>query len=280
MSDCLHSYFIRNSTDIPASLWNKSILSAGKSIYEVIRVIEGVPLFLDDHLKRFKNSLNLSGLKSGMSAMEISRALKRLIKINEVSLGNIMFMFHYTGVDAEPLFMAWFIPHFYPSENDYKYGVRLILFHAERENRQAKVLNRELREIIRQKVVESGAYEALLVDREGFITEGSKSNFFAVKNGVLYTAPAEEVLLGITRKYIFEICRRERIEIREEKVHESELSAYDACFVSGTSPKILPASGIEHTEFNTQNQVLKTIMHEYDKLIRESISSGNQNCDS
>jgi branched-chain amino acid aminotransferase len=276
MSDCLHTYFIRNSTDVPVSLWDKSIHNTGKSVYEVIRVIEGVPLFLDDHLERFTNSLHLSGLKSGMSVMEIKRALKRLIKINEVSLGNIMFMFHYNGIDAEPLFMAWFIPHFYPSGNDYKYGVRLILFHAERENRQAKVLNQELREIIRQKVVESGAYEALLVDREGFLTEGSKSNFFALKNGILYTAPEEEVLLGITRKYIFEICKKAGIGIREEKVHESELSNYDACFVSGTSPKILPASAIEHHEFKTENQVLKTIMHEYDKLIREYISSGKE----
>jgi branched-chain amino acid aminotransferase len=276
MSDCLHSYFIRNSTDIPVSFWDKSILSAGKSVYEVVRVIDGIPLFLDDHMERFFNSLNLAGFKSGMSAMEISRSLNRLIKINEVSLGNIMFMFHYTQVDAEPLFMAWFIPHFYPSENDYKYGVTLILFHAERENRQAKVLNPELREIIQQKVVAAGAYEALLVDRDGFITEGSKSNFFALKNGILYTAPAEEVLLGITRKYIFEICRRTGIAIREEKVHESMLSAYDACFVSGTSPKILPASRIDRTEFNTQNQVLKTIMHEYDELIKEYLFSKRQ----
>lgn len=276
MSDCLHTYFIRNSMEVPVSLWDKSIHNSGKSIYEVIRVIEGVPLFLDDHLERFTNSLNLSGLKSGMSTREISLALKKLIKINEVSLGNIMFMFHYTGGHVEPLFLAWFIPHFYPSENEYLNGVRLILFHAERENRQAKVLNPELREIIRQKVVAEGAYEALLVDRDGYITEGSKSNFFALKNRILYTAPAEEVLLGITRKYIFEICRLTGIDIREEKVHESMLSDYDACFVSGTSPKILPASRIDRTEFNTQNQVLKTIMHEYDELIKEYLFSKRQ----
>lgn len=276
MSDCLHSYFIRNSTDIPASLWDKSILSTGKSVYEVLRVIDGIPLFLDDHLERFFNSLNLAGLKTGMSAMDISLALNRLVEINRVPHGNIMFMFHYTGGHVEPLFLALFIPHFYPSENDYLNGVRLILFHAERENRQAKVLNPELREIIRQKVVAEGAYEALLVDRDGYITEGSKSNFFALKNRILYTAPAEEVLLGITRKYIFENCRRAGIDIREEKVHESMLSAYDACFVSGTSPKILPASRIDRTEFNTQNQVLKTIMHEYDELIKEYLFSKRQ----
>ena len=273
MSDCLHSYFIRNRTDIPVSLWDKSILSTGKSVYEVIRVIEGVPLFLDDHLERVFNSLNLAGFKADMSAMEINRSLYRLVEINKVSVGNIMFMFHYTGVGAEPIFLAWFIPHFYPSDNDYIDGVRLILFHAERENRQAKVLNLELREIIRQKVVAAGAYEALLVDSERYITEGSKSNFFAVKNGVLYTAPAEEVLLGITRKYIFEICRNAGIDIREEKVHENELSDYDACFVSGTSPKILPASGIGGIKYNSQNEVLQSIMQEYDQLIREYISS-------
>lgn len=273
MSDCLHSYFIRNRAEVPVSLWDKTILNTGKSVYEVIRVIEGVPLFLDDHLERLFNSLNLAGFKTGMSAMDISRALTRLVEKNKVPHGNIMFMFHYTGGHVEPLFLAWFIPHFYPSEQDYMNGVSLILFHAERENRQAKVLNPELREIIRQKVAAAEAYEALLVDRDGLITEGSKSNFFAIKNRFLYTAPAEEVLLGITRKYIFEICRRAGIDIREEKVHESELSDYDACFVSGTSPKILPASGIERVQYNTQNEVLQTIMHEYDKLIREYIFS-------
>jgi branched-chain amino acid aminotransferase len=271
---CLHKFFILNAEEKPVKEWNPGALDRGKSVYEIIRIIQGIPLFLEDHLERFNSSIELAGNKPVMAVQQIPVLLQRLIRLNVVSEGNIMFLFQYPDPAGKPFFLAWFVPHSYPAESDYLNGVSLSLYHAERENREAKILQKELRARIRQKIEAEKVYEVLLVDSNGYITEGSRSNFFAIKNGRLYTAPANEVLSGITRKYIYKICRKKAIPILEEKVHETSLHEFDTCFISGTSPKVLPVSVIGKTRFNVRNQILLTIMQEYDAEISDYVSKG------
>lgn len=272
-SVCLHKYFLANERETPISQWRPDFLKTGKSVYEVIRVIHDVPLFLEDHLERFNHSLDLTGINSFLSDSEIKSLLLKLIKLNHVSVGNIMFVLHLPDKNEQPDFYAWFIPHSYPTDKDYREGVRLLLFHAERQNRQAKVLNMDMRKAISDKISESGVYEALLVDREDCITEGSKSNFFSVSNNEVYTAPAKDVLSGITRKYIFRICNEKRIPLREEKVSVRQLEEMDACFITGTSPKVLPVARIDSFGFNPEHPILRIIMDDYNRIIGDYINA-------
>ncbi len=271
---CLHNYYLQNGREMPVSQWNPDFLNKGKSVYEVIRVIRGVPLFLEDHIKRFNNSLLLAGIQSSIPATRMNNLLPHLIRVNQVSIGNIMFMLHLSDEQDQPVFYAWFIPHTYPTEIDYRKGVKLVLYHAERQNRQAKILHTEMRKAIEERISETGAYEALLVDREDCITEGSKSNFFAIRNNEVYTAPANDVLSGITRKYIFRICDEKKIPVKEVKVHTLQLNAMDACFITGTSPKVLPVAGIDNIVFNPVHSILTSIMNEYNRIIDDYIDAG------
>ncbi len=269
MYDCLHSFFVRNNNAIPSSQWDKTVFKSGKSVYEVIRVIDGVPLFFEDHYVRFYQSARLSGLEELPTYSEIENRLYYLVLKNGIKAGNILFVFHYPFNRNETYFMACFIPHTYPEARDYELGVSLVLYQAERENPHAKLLNSGLRDSIQQKIKSDFAYEALLVDKEGFITEGSKSNFFAIRNNIVFTAPSKDVLLGITRKYVFEICIKENIIIREEKVHVNQLQQYEACFITGTSPKILPVSSIGKIKFRNPHEVARKIQCEYDLIIEK-----------
>ena len=72
--------------------------------------------------------------------------------------------------------------HSYPSKEYYKKGVKVILYYGERENPNLKVVSTAFRAKVAEKMKEANAHEALLVDRHGFITEGSKSNFFGIKD--------------------------------------------------------------------------------------------------
>jgi branched-chain amino acid aminotransferase len=276
MQACLHQFFVKNGKQIPAANWSDSFLQAGGSVYEVIRIMEGVPLFLEDHLERFFHSANLTGIDIRLSTKEINESIILLITANQIDTGNVMFVCHETSESTAPEFLAWFVPHHYPSEGDYRNGVKLILLHRERENRQAKLLKMDFREAVQKLIREQSAGEALLVDRGGFITEGSKSNFFAIRGNEIFTAPAKDVLSGITRKYVFEICENLKIRLTEKKIHENELDQFEACFITGTSPRILPAASIEGVIFQPEHPILKTLMNEYDSIIRNYVQKGKR----
>ncbi len=81
-----------------------------------------------------------------------------------------------------------------------------------------------------QKASDENAAEAILV-RDGMITEGTHTNFFAVKEETLYTAPKSRLILeGITRKVVLEFCDKFKIDYREEFIYKDDLKSFDEFF--------------------------------------------------
>jgi len=110
-------------------------------------------------------------------------------------------------------------------------------------------------------------YELLLTS-DGKVTEGSRSNIFFIKGQTIFTAPGDSVLKGITRKKIFGVCKKIRFEVIEKVISINELSDYEAAFLSGTSPKVLPIKQIQGlSEYDTQNETLNKVREAYDELI-------------
>ncbi|SKA72758.1 branched-chain amino acid aminotransferase [Clostridium sp. USBA 49] len=274
MSECFRKFFIQNSNILKASEFNDELISEGTSLYEVIRIINKVPLFLERHLKRLTNSAEIVNLKLWMNIEEIKENLIKLIKINNVDNGNIKIVFNYKqeGKNTKQNFLAYFIKHNYPSDNQYKEGVSTILFFAERNNPNAKIINTNLRKLSDEKIKENNAYEAILIDRNNNITEGSRSNIFMVKENTVITAPLTDVLGGVTREIIIEICKNEGIEIKEEKINYKEIKNMQALFITGTSPKVLPIKNVEDLYFNSaDNKIVKKIINSYNKIINDYI---------
>lgn len=265
MSECLYKYFILNDQVKDCSEFDDSFLRKGKALYEVIRIIEGRPLFLQRHLDRLENSAKLVGVELWITKDEIKEKIKQLVEENNIAIGNIKFVFN---VDNKA-FLAYFIKHHYPSKDDYENGVKTIFYHGERKNPNAKIINMDFRELVEKEIKEKKAYEAILVDRNGFITEGSKSNIFMIKDGKTITSPLEDVLPGITRSVIVELCRNMGLEVLEEKVHYKDINNIDALFISGTSPEVLPISKVEDMNFNSsRNEFVLKIMDGYNEAKR------------
>jgi branched-chain amino acid aminotransferase len=151
-------------------------------------------------------------------------------------------------------------------------GVPLILFHAERLNPGVKMLNNRLRLSVNEELSRRGAYEALLVNSEGFITEGSRSNiFFVTEEGVVQTAPDSMVLSGITRRYVTGIIREEGIPIVFQAVRDDSLSGFTAAFITGTSPMVLPVRSIDGREFDVAHELTLKLRGIYSRLAERSI---------
>lgn len=259
-------FFIINGKKVPAEEFDNSILFTGTSFYEVLKVREKVPLFLEDHLERLEYSVLNQGADSRPPLARIKENLIMLIAHNpSVINGNIKIILHYRReLHHSPDIFSYYTPHRYPSSDEYTSGVDLILVHAERQSVHSKIINPGFRAAIDQKIKSANAWEALLVDKNGFITEGSKSNFFLIKENKIITTPGREVLPGITRKKILDICGNSQIEIIERKTRSTETDNYDSCFISGTSPGVLAVRSIEATRFSRENHILNKIAVEYE----------------
>lgn len=244
----------------------------GKSIYEVIRIIDGVPLFFEEHFLRLENSLKIVGLKNYYSENKMKEKITLLIEKSKNYTGNIKIVINYIK-EKHDLYI-FFIGHYYPKKEEYLKGVKTILYFGERDNPNAKVIASSFREAVTKKIKDSNAFEAILVDRDGNVTEGSKSNMFFVKDDVVYTSPVKAVLPGITRSKILEVCKKYNIKVIEEKIPYKTLKDMDGIFISGTSPKVLPVSYVENYKFNSgSNNIIKILIKGYDDFVNEYVNS-------
>ena len=259
----LHKYFVLNDRILPVSTFFPAENEGG--IYEVLRVVNGVPLFLDEHLQRMLSSAELAGKEVPYSCAQLEAFLNQLIVRNEVDEGNIL-------ISCKTNLKAFFIAHNYPSVEQYKSGIRCGLLHAERMNPNAKVFQTEVRKQATQLMETLGFYEVLLVDHEKRITEGSRSNVFFVKGNEIHTPPGKKVLLGITRQKTIACASRLNLKVVEAEIQLDGLTGFDATFITGTSPKILPVNDVAGHSFNVDNKVLRSLMIEYDKIIQEDIN--------
>ena len=97
---------------------------------------------------------------------------------------------------------------------------------------------------------------------------------FFVKGDKLYTAPRGDVLLGITRKYIFQVCEELNVKIIEENIHIDDLKKLDGAFMSGTSVNVLPISSIDEIILNSvNNNIIKEVNNAYVRKMKAYIES-------
>ena len=171
----------------------------------------------------------------------------------------------------EKILRIFFIEHSYPSSEMYKNGVKAMLYFGERENPNAKIVNENFREKVNSEIKNKNVYEAILVDKNGYITEGSKSNIFMVKDDELLTSPIKAVLPGVTRGEIIKIAEKLGIEIKEVEYKYSDIDKLDGIFISGTSPKILPIKAVNDISLNPNNSIIRKLMIEYDNEINQYI---------
>lgn len=242
-------------------------------IYEVIRIINGVPLFFEEHLDRMFESAKLVGFQIHREEKEIRGDIKELILKNQADKINVKLLT--TEIENKgKVFLVYLIESFYPPEEYYRNGIHTILFHYERDNPNAKVLFSSFKDEVSKAMKDNNAFEALLVSKSGKIPEGSRSNMFFVKGDKIYTAPAGDVLLGVTRKSIFNISNKLNIKIIEESIHVEDLEKLDGGFMTGTSVNVLPISTINDTKLDSvNNKLIKAINNEYINEINRYIKN-------
>jgi branched-chain amino acid aminotransferase len=269
MNECYGKKFILNGVMQQCDLFDNTMVYEGDSIYEVLRVIKGNPVFFDDHMERLVSSVRLQQKELLADPSEIKRDIINLSKIERRKEANLKIVFNYNQDSSD--YIIYFIEPIYPSDEQYKQGVKGILYYAQRKDPESKVINHKLRSSIYHNLILHRGYEALLVNEENCVTEGSRSNIFFLKGDVLTTAPDDKVLNGITRKYILDICRDNKIRVEFNCVPVDSISRYDAVFMTGTSPMVLQFYCIDDTYFNVRIPLIENLRKLYIEKTEESI---------
>jgi len=245
-------------------------LESVSGVYDVVRIVDGVPLFLEEHLARLRRSAELSEASFVLASREeFGTSVDKLIREH----GPGPYSIKLSVVEGtEGAYYLAPVPRRTPRKRDYLKGVSTRLVRLARHHPEVKVIDSGYSTRIQREIAEEHVFEVLLVDEKERITEGSKSNIFFVRNNTLITPPRREVLPGITRSKILHLAAAQNIHVREKEIFIRDLGAFDAVFLTGTSIFVLPVARIDRTEYpSTSSTVVQNMMEAYHNLVREYI---------
>lgn len=242
-------------------------------IYEVIRVINGTPLFLHEHFERMMLSAKLSGISINFSESDLLVCIASLVNKTGIKNNNVRLEVGKTENNQVTWVLFW-VHSYYPEEDIYNQGVNTITYKAIRDNPHAKVFRSDFAKTILELRKKHDAYEILLVKQDDIITEGSRSNLFFIKNNVVYSAKESDVLQGITRLKLIDLMSLLNIEWIETDIKVDELKTFDACFISGTSIHLLPVAKINHICYTSaKHPLLLRLETEFNKIVRDNLEN-------
>jgi len=225
----------------------------GDGVYEVIPVYAGRCFELAGHLNRLKNSLAGVKMANPYNDQEWESLFDTLIKRNgggeqalymQVSRG-VAPRDHVFPEGVDPSVFVMTNPLHPVSEKVKTQGIKVVTLNDTRWQRcDIKAISLLPNSLLKQEAKEAGADEALLI-RNGFMTEGSASNSYAVFDSVIYTAPKNnQILPGITRDVVLSLAEQAGIVVVEEAVAEARLSLADELWVSSSTKEILPITAL------------------------------------
>jgi len=236
-----------------------SSLHYGTGVFEGIRAYEtesnGTCVFrLEDHVRRLFNSAKILHLQIPYTEEEVSAAICEVVRVNnlkEAYIRPLVFLgSEGMGLRAEGLkvhlgIAAWEWPSYTSPETlDSGLKVRTSSYtrhHVNITMVKAKASGNYINSTLAlREALDSGCDEAIMLDPEGYVAEGSAENFFIVRNGAIYTPDLTSCLDGITRDTVFKLAADQGIEVYEKRISRDEVYISDEAFFSGTAAEIVP----------------------------------------
>jgi len=233
-------------------------LHYGMGCFEGVRAYEtdkGAAIFrLQEHTDRLFRSAHILGMKIPFSKEEINQAQLDAVAKNNLSQAYLRPMVFFgsegMGLRADNLNVhvmvaAWEWPA-YMGEDAKTKGIRIrtssyTRHHVNITMCKAKANGNYINSMLAlREALESGCEEALLLDNEGYVAEGSGENIFIIRDGVIYTPELTSCLDGITRNTIFNFAADLGYKVIEKRITRDEVYVADEAFFTGTAAEVLP----------------------------------------
>jgi len=238
-------------------------LHYGLGVFEGVRAYntsKGPSIFrLKDHTERLFKSASTVNMKIPFSVENINQAHIKVIQENNLDEAYIRPMCFYgsegmglraDNLNVHTMVAAWEWPSYMDPEAREK-GIKVKLSTYKRQVKNpvsnAKVNGNYVHSIVAlTEALEDGFDEALMLDADGYVAEGSGENFFIVKDGRLYSPFLDSCLDGITRKTIIDLAMELKIPFQEKKITVEDVFDADESFFSGTAAEVVPINSLDN----------------------------------
>ena len=262
-------------------------LHYGLGVFEGVRTYntpKGPSIFrLEDHTDRLFKSAETVGMEIPFSKTQLNKAHREVIKLNNLTEAYIRPMCFYgsegMGLRADNLKVhcmvaAWEWPSYMEPEAREK-GIKVKLSSYTRQVRNpvssAKVNGNYVHSIVAlNEALSEGFDEALMLDAEGNVAEGSGENIFIVKNNVLITPDLDASLDGITRRTILDLAKELNIKYEIKKLKYENVISADEAFFSGTAAEVVPINSLDNKQIGegTRGPITEQLQSTYFDQVR------------
>ncbi len=228
----------------------------GDGVYEMVKVVDGIPRDLDRHLARLARSLAELGMTMPTSPAVLRAVAREVIRRNPLARATLYLQItrgtapraHPFPAGVRPTLVVAVRRALFPAAGERARGVAVALAPDLRwQRRDIKSTNLLPNLLARQRAVERGFREAWFVECDGTVTEATAANVFLVDGtGRLVTHPADRRILGgITRAVVLELARAAGIPVEERPFRVEELATAREAFLTGTTSLVLPVVRVE-----------------------------------
>jgi len=267
-------------------------LHYGLGVFEGVRAYdterEGAAIFrLHDHTDRLYRSAKILNIDIPFSKKQINEAQKLVIhenKLKEAYLRPMIFLgsegmgLRAEGLKVHAIVAAWDWPS-YLSPEALKRGIKVrtssyTRHHPNITMTKAKANGNYINSMLAlREALDCGCEEALMLDVDGFIAEGSGENVFIVRDGVVYTPELSACLDGITRKTVINLAEKAGYKIVEKRITRDEVYVADEAFFTGTAAEVLPISELDGRSLGAGHRgpLTELMQTQYFDLVRGKI---------
>ncbi len=223
-------------------------------IYEVVRIVGGRGFRIEAHLDRFESGARALEIELAMSRDAVREAILETARANRVEEGTVYVQLtrgvaprSHAFPDGVRPTLVMLARHFLgPAPSDQENGVSAITAPDLRWGYcEVKTIGLLPNVIAQQHAKSEGCYEALLV-RDGVVTEATHSSAFCVRKGVVHTHPIDNILPGITRRFLIDALRGDGVEVVEVPTTVEDFRSAEEVFITGTTTEVMAVICIDN----------------------------------
>jgi branched-chain amino acid aminotransferase len=232
----------------------------GDGVWEGLRVVDGHPAFLDEHLDRLFEGAKAIALDIGLDGEALARAIDHTLAANDMRDGVHLRLMVTRGVKRTPYqdprasmgpaTVVIIAEHKVAKPETLSAGLKLFTVHVRRgypDVQDPKLNSHSKLNCITAciQAIEAGADEALMLDPHGFVATCNSTHFFIVRKGEVWTSSGDYCLGGITRANVLRICREEGIPCFEKNFSLAQVYSADEAFTTGTFAGLAPVRSVD-----------------------------------
>ena len=267
--------------DAKISVFDSSTM-LGDGIWDSLRYHNNNFIFLKEHLDRLYKDAKLIDLKIHLTRKKLSEALIKTIKINKMKTDVHLRIIVSRGIKSTPYQSPKvtiskptiiIIPEYKkPDIKAYKKGLKLVTVKTIRgpinvQNPQINSLSKLNCILACIEANKKNADEALMFDINGNIATNNSTHFFFVKNKTVFTSTGKYCVTGITRQKIIDICKKNKIKVKEKNFKLNEVLNADEAFCTGSFGGIVPVNQINKKKYSLKkNPITKELTNFYNNL--------------